>query len=61
MKAYKTTMHTENNTVNLVHHSTKIVEHNLVDRTIKLNKSYQKNVGIGIKDGVREIVVKWES
>lgn len=27
----------------------------------KLNKSYQKNVGIGIKDGEREIVVKWES
>lgn len=37
MKAYKTTMHTDNNTVNLVHHSTKIVEHNLVDKTIKLN------------------------
>ena len=37
MKAYKTTMHTENDCVNLVHHSTKIVEHNLVKKTIKLN------------------------
>jgi len=27
----------------------------------KLNTNYQKSVGIGIKDGDKEIVVKWES
>ena len=37
MKAYKTTMHIDKDTVNVVHHSTKIIEHNLVNKTIKLN------------------------
>jgi hypothetical protein len=37
MKSYKTTIHTENDTVNVVHHSTKIIQHNLVNKTIKLN------------------------
>jgi len=37
MKAYKTTIHTDGDTVNVVHHSTKIIEHNLVNKTIKLN------------------------
>jgi hypothetical protein len=37
MKAYKTTIHTDGDTVNVVHHSTKIIEHDLVKKTIKLN------------------------
>jgi hypothetical protein len=37
MKSYKTTMHTDGDCVCVVHHSTKIIEHNLVDKTIKLN------------------------
>ena len=37
MKAYKTTINTDGDTVNVVHHSTKIIEHNLVNKTIKLN------------------------
>jgi len=37
MKAYKTTIHTDGDTINVVHHSTKIIEHNLVNKTIKLN------------------------
>ena len=37
MKAYKTTIHTDGDTVNVVHHSSKIIEHNLVNKTIKLN------------------------
>ena len=31
MKAYKTTIHTDGDTVNVVHHSTKIIEHDLVE------------------------------
>ena len=30
MKAYKTTMHIDKDTVNVVHHSTKIIEHSFV-------------------------------
>ena len=37
MKAYKTTIHIDGDTVNVVHHSTKIIEHDLVKKTIKLN------------------------
>tara|TARA_R100000700_G_scaffold21471_1_gene28181 strand:+ start:650 stop:937 length:288 start_codon:yes stop_codon:yes gene_type:complete len=37
VKSYKTTIHTENDTVNVIHHSTKIIQHNLVNKTIKLN------------------------
>ena len=35
--AYKTTTFVEGDTINVVHHSTKIIEHNVLNKTIRLN------------------------
>jgi hypothetical protein len=35
--AYKTTTFVEGDTINVVHHSTKIIEHDVLNKTIRLN------------------------
>lgn len=35
--AYKTTTFVEGNTINVVHHSTKIIKHDVLNKTIQLN------------------------
>jgi hypothetical protein len=35
--AYKTTTFVEGDTINVVHHSTKIIEHDVLKKTIRLN------------------------
>ena len=37
MKSYKTTMYNENDETLLIHHSTAIVRHNHINKTVQLN------------------------